>query len=264
MALRRCFNPHRSRRTGATSEPRPDKPDEEGFNPHRSRRTGATDERPLLLTYPPVSILTGPEGPVQHGSLAAPPGLRTVSILTGPEGPVQPAPAGRWPWRYSFQSSPVPKDRCNHRRGRRRPWRRVSILTGPEGPVQLGEGALDSARVRFQSSPVPKDRCNRRRRGRRLRAKSFNPHRSRRTGATEAAGGDPSVAAVSILTGPEGPVQPVSAAAGDVYETVSILTGPEGPVQPGRHHPAATSWRFNPHRSRRTGATATHATLPYA
>ena len=61
-----------------------------------------------------------------------------VSILTGPEGPVQ-LLAGQSAGQLAkeFQSSPAPKDRCNmsfvpcvsrHTS--------VSILTGPEGPVQ--------------------------------------------------------------------------------------------------------------------------------
>ena len=163
-------------------------------------------------------------GPVE-GFLAFP-----VSILTGPEGPVQPCRPSAFGVYCPFQSSPVPRDRCN--RGRAAPSIRmrfhphrsrgtgatfggaqsrgrnlVSILTGPEGPVQPA--------------------------GRSSRASSscFNPHRSRGTGATQALAASPgkhgwfqsspvprdrcnaalvrrrNAVNVSILTGPEGPVQ---------------------------------------------------------
>ena len=85
---------------------------------------------------------------------------------------------------------------------------------------------------RFQSSPVPKDGCNRCGSCRYPRDSGFNPHPSRRTGATGS--------------------ETVKVA----LEDVSILTRPEGRVQPaaGRYsygHPEG----FNPHPSRRTGAT---------
>ena len=134
-----------------------------------------------------VSILTGPEGPVQLPvALLIPSHPALVSILTGPEGPVQldcsveirtgtefqssPAPKDRCnavalrPQQVGrqFQSSPAPKDRCNGLSlwsGSTSTW--VSILTGPEGPVQLRE-EIDATQVglAFQSSPAPKDRCN--------------------------------------------------------------------------------------------------------
>ena len=60
-----------------------------------------------------------------------------------------------------FQSSPVPKDGCNLAMAR---------------SVQLG--------ISFQSSPVPKDGCNEIERMLAVEAEGFNPHPSRRTGAT--------------------------------------------------------------------------------
>ena len=67
----------------------------------------------------PVSILTGPLGPVQRHVRLHLGILVQVSILTGPLGPVQP---GRWEERDA-------------------PMREVSILTGPLGPVQRQEQA---------------------------------------------------------------------------------------------------------------------------
>ena len=164
----------------------------------------------ILPTYSSaadVSILTGPEGPVQlpisgcadlmlrfqsspvprdRCNLGKKPSKLTqlfVSILTGPEGPVQPeqrcvvivAP-GFNPHRSrgtgatylqvvyqmgrEFQSSPVPRDRCNKCNQPFDFWRAFN-LTGPEGPVQHA-GRIIRARggEMFQSSPVPRDRCN--------------------------------------------------------------------------------------------------------
>jgi len=61
-----------------------------GFNPHPSRRTGATNWRPdMSAAGLIVSILTRPEGRVQR--LSATNAMRplSVSILTRPEGRVQ-------------------------------------------------------------------------------------------------------------------------------------------------------------------------------
>ena len=63
--------------------------------------------------------------------------------------------------RVLFQSSPVPKDGCNS----------VKIFSGT-----VLEG--------FQSSPVPKDGCNVGLAAVLPPGSSFNPHPSRRTGAT--------------------------------------------------------------------------------
>ena len=204
-----------------------------------------------------------------------------VSILTGPEGPVQPSsrppPACASP---PFQSSPVPKDRCNPASCARKPRLVVSILTGPEGPVQPSafpshvhvtevsiltgpEGPVQLAALaqspthlpRFQSSPVPKDPCNRRVWRGGDQGRGFNPHRSRRTGATQAHTPLEQHRRVSILTGPEGPVQPK-----DTPPSNSAIAFQSSPVPKDRCNlPAAVSGgrprSFNPHRSRRTGAT---------
>ena len=155
------------------------------FNPHRARRPGATQTPHKRRPPHPVSILTGPEGPVQRDHRLNPPHpsrcfnphrarrpgatlvptipapMANVSILTGPEGPVQ---------QTATPHSHLKPD--------------VSILTGPEGPVQ-------------HVKPLHALGQHHR----------FNPHRARRPGATVYAPLTAHVRNVSILTGPEGPVQ---------------------------------------------------------
>ena len=227
-----------------------------------------------VRAYSGVSILTGPEGPVQHvlDNYRWPPRKQQVSILTGPEGPVQlphrntrsatyqavcfnphrPRRAGatqarrlsrlrqRKPW---FQSSPAPKGRCNpfcSAVSSAAPCVSVSILTGPEGPVQ---------RVAVKVAPV------------RVSFDCFNPHRPRRAGANYVVGAGVRVNRdVSILTGPEGPVQLFWPHIGKLVKAVMSFN-PHRPRRAG-----ATYWRlvtqscmerscFNPHRPRRAGAT---------
>ena len=108
-----------------------------------------------------VSILTGPEGPVQDGRRSYGSVGRLVSILTGPEGPVQlHIDAGGYLRNQSFNP---------HRSrgtGATIPLCLivavvvVSILTGPEGPVQPRINIQNASQIVFQSSPVPRDRCN--------------------------------------------------------------------------------------------------------
>jgi len=157
----------------------------------------------------------------------------------------------------------------------------VSILTRPEGRVQLQRCRLLRFRSAFQSSPVPKDGCNTDEQGGEKEANSFNPHPSRRTGATttprnQACRGSfqsspvpkdgcnqcARRSAIAFLgfnphpsrrTGATEPARPESAG-----NFVSILTRPEGRVQlHGQLLPANTLAGFNPHPSRRTGATLT-------
>ena len=159
------------------------------FNPHRSRGTGATEQRRwtslgmLRFQSSPVprdrcnlqpdngersrenvSILTGPEGPVQRAHNSRDHSDVMVSILTGPEGPVQLICSSNQSPVCLFQSSPVPRDRCNVFFALIVGCAvTVSILTGPEGPVQRA----------WRSESI-------------LAAACFNPHRSRGTGATAA------------------------------------------------------------------------------
>ncbi len=59
------FNPHPTRRSGATSAPCPGPPPNSSFNPHPTRRSGATQYRLSMQTEDAVSILTRLEGRVQ-------------------------------------------------------------------------------------------------------------------------------------------------------------------------------------------------------
>ena len=137
------------------------------FNPHPSRRTGATAIMELIA---------------KHGDL--------------------------------FQSSPVPEDGCNS----------FGLLHPP------------TQRRLFQSSPVPEDGCN----DESARGKKLLPSE------------------VSILTRPGGRVQlPSSGTPAPVRLVVSILTRPGGRVQLDLIviDEAGEVDSFNPHPSRRTGAT---------
>src|SRR5262249_36556691 len=109
-----------------------------------------------------VSILTGPERPVQHGGNAPP--------YASPRGfnPHRPRKAGATfalpdllQHAPKFQSSPAPKGRCNQRRDQQHyAPEPVSTLTGPERPVQPDDDDPFPAYNVFQSSPAPKGRCN--------------------------------------------------------------------------------------------------------
>ena len=107
-----------------------------------------------------------------------------------------------------FQSSPVPEDGCN------RDHASASMFISA-----------------FQSSPVPEDGCNYRSREQQRALYGFNPHPSRRTGATTVEQfeyeGDP----VSILTRPGGRVQLAKTGDASALDGVSILTRPGGRVQ---------------------------------
>ena len=285
------------------------------------------------ITWIRVSILTGPEGPVQPLRQAKVcQSLSPVSILTGPEGPVQRAWSRCLRWSSAFQSSPAPKDRCNLTlSGCLRLFWGFQSSPAPKDRCNGRRGLCGVCQLRFQSSPAPKDRCNSATRAAfsssitvfqsspapkdrcndslgqcpRYRLGGFNPHRPRRTGATQALE-DPLIGSwcfnphrprrtgatnqavrelpqshcfnphrprrtgatctgcqavfagfrVSILTGPEGPVQLKRRWMADRRKDVSILTGPEGPVQlRSMDHKRFGNQGFNPHRPRRTGAT---------
>jgi len=108
------FNPHPSRRTGATRCTARCASSTAGFNPHPSRRTGAT------------CIAASPAQPA--AGFNPHPSRRTGATR---------AAAGRSRSDAGFQSSPVPEDGCNvFGRGIECPVR-VSILTRPGGRVQL-------------------------------------------------------------------------------------------------------------------------------
>ena len=205
------------------------------FNPHPSRRTGATKRARVVRPYRHVSILTRPEGRVQ----------RFTGVMKLILDPFQSSPVPKDGCNATtlamprsndgFQSSPVPKDGCNQCGAAVQLHRpRVSILTRPEGRVQRQSVTLNVSLVddvfqsspvpkdgcnhpsyvaaarphwRFQSSPVPKDGCNQSSCGCETVCACFNPHPSRRTGATWSASSPLRPANVSILTRPEGRVQ---------------------------------------------------------
>ena len=137
------FNPHRPRRADATIAP-PDAVRSRGcFNPHRPRRADATWPGTGAISVSIVSILTGPEGPMQRPALQ--------SRAPAPPFQSSPAPKGRCNKSCTipgcsiqlFQSSPAPKGRCNTILVECIDTSLVSILTGPEGPMQqaqAGEG----------------------------------------------------------------------------------------------------------------------------
>ena len=130
-----------------------------GFNPHRPRRADATF-RGLATTCAQFQSSPAPKGRCNVVfRLVA--GVAEVSILTGPEGPMQRPAISPICDVLLFQSSPAPKGRCNPRAGRSGRLRRtVSILTGPEGPMQHTAAYASTRPARFQSSPAPKGRCN--------------------------------------------------------------------------------------------------------
>ena len=133
-----------------------------GFNPHPSRRTGATMSNSELDIALRVSILTRPGGRVQLGVGADGEPVFEVSILTRPGGRVQLRSLPTTSPSVGFQSSPVPEDGCNPLQQRRLlPSPLVSILTRPGGRVQLTVVARECGYIlQFQSSPVPEDGCN--------------------------------------------------------------------------------------------------------
>jgi len=115
------FNPHRPRRAGATGiTARCEHTTKVSFNPHRPRRAGATirswleylDEVPAFQSSPaPKSRCNFHRLTNRVREI-----VDKVSILTGPEEPVQHSQEGGiYARTVAFQSSPAPKSRCNAR-----------------------------------------------------------------------------------------------------------------------------------------------------
>ena len=132
-----CFNPHPSRRTGATHRRRAAQGWLYSFNPHPSRRTGATHLNRGMDCLHQVSILTRPGGRVQRVAWT-----EFVKHCEFQSSPVPEdgcndhrcKPFGKADW---FQSSPVPEDGCNMTLIQEiKEERKVSILTRPGGRVQ--------------------------------------------------------------------------------------------------------------------------------
>ena len=207
-----------------------------------------------------VSILTRPEGRVQLGVPSR--GVRRrvhVSILTRPEGRVQPSmvtptsPSASW-----FQSSPGQKAGCNLvvRPEVVMGLRVVSILTRPSGRVQL-EGCVGTRGVPAVSILTrPEGRVQPLTPSTATLTACFNPHPARRPGAT---------VPFPVVRSPSGfnphPARRPGATSDPAWSflaalDVSILTRPEGRVQPNAASARQRSCsRFNPHPARRPGAT---------
>jgi len=133
-----------------------------------------------------------------------------------------------------FQSSPVPKDGCYADTLRRQGMAMlVSILTRPEGRVLPEIFSASANYWQFQSSPVPKDGCYAFAILAVTSIGGFNPHPSRRTGATLV----PFTALIHNIRFQSSPV-------------------PKDGCYTQHFQPELFRlMRFNPHPSRRTGAT---------
>ena len=132
-----------------------------------------------------------------------------VSILTGPEGPVLPAPPRHIP-------------RC----------RGVSILTGPEGPVLLDLHCRDDeVRACFNPHRARRPGATPGKAQVPARPPRFNPHRARRPGATPLSSQVNSLS-IRFQSSPGPKARCYEARRGPFASLaeVSILTGPEGPV----------------------------------
>ena len=110
----------------------------DGFQSSPDPKAGCNVARLWQVQFFSVSILTRPEGRVQHRQDHQFSRNGLVSILTRPEGRVQQT---SWYADCGFDQ--------------------VSILTRPEGRVQpTAAPMLTTTRMRFQSSPDPKAGCN--------------------------------------------------------------------------------------------------------
>ena len=158
-----------------------------------------------------------------------------------------------------FQSSPVPKDGCNHRRPAGASGARsVSILTRPGGRVQQAARMAQKPNLVFQSSPVPEDGCNciedyllhRLRR-------CFNPHPSRRTGATPCQ--LPEACAYRAFQSSPVPEDGCNDGSDSRSSTLRGFQSSPVPEDGCNQHTVEQACLapggFNPHPSRRTGAT---------
>ena len=159
----------------------------ECFNPHPSRRTGATGKQyGALIGEIHVSILTRPGGRVQLKEENEDDSTGRFQSSPVPEDGCNEHARQYHDSGLPFQSSPVPEDGCNESQEEANEnFEFVSILTRPGGRVQLHRRGGDSRLPReFQSSPVPEDGCNYALIIRMVGNLRFNPHPSRRTGAT--------------------------------------------------------------------------------
>ncbi len=230
------FNPHPTRRSGATRGTTWEQAALRCFNPHPTRRSGATNLFNSQQPWVQVSILTRPEGRVQLGLALRPAFTSPVSILTRPEGRVQHVDMPGHGSNERFQSSPDPKVGCNVV-GQLATRHQSLFQSSPDPKVGCNADLDDSPALikKFQSSPDPKVGCN-----------------ARPTGWSM------SVCLFQSSPDPKVGCNPYKMWVCDAGSWVSILTRPEGRVQ--RALTVALSppqCCFNPHPTRRSGATTT-------
>jgi len=184
-----CFNPHPTRRPGATSvEVAGDAVGSE-FQPSPDPKAGCDHRRGICEGCREcVSTLTRPEGRVRHG----------VTVTIYAMAKFQPSPDPKagcdsWdretrsssPW---FQPSPDPKAGCDAKKERKKCINNASFNPHPTrrpGATrqQMTRGCIHLRSV-FQPSPDPKAGCDEIVDGIRHCSGCFNPHPTRRPGAT--------------------------------------------------------------------------------
>ena len=213
------------------------------FNPHPARRPGATTRSTLEYSF------TFQSSPGQKAGCNW--DLNNVSDRVPRRFNPHPArrPGATWqvpvPADCRFQSSPGQKAGCNS-----------GCCLSPWGTwrslFQSSPGQKAGCNVAFGVSPTARDHWS-----------GFNPHPARRPGATlatNARDGWPHDVDVSILTRPEGRVQPAIAT-----RERSTCFNPHPARRPGATWTAVRfgmrSDGFNPHPARRPGATYVTETL---
>ena len=289
----RCFNPHPTRRPGATLRSIGARPHHTGFNPHPTRRPGAT--RVCSITSLPLSSFnphpTRRPGATRQASLTQArdprgfnphPTRRPGATLSSPDQTAirdrfNPHPTRRpgatclrdivTRRNIEFQSSPDPKAGCDH-------------VGRPGAGWQAG----------FQSSPDPKAGCDRSPAAWScLCPCCFNPHPTRRPGATShlrsvyepwwkfqsspdpKAGCDVAhchqaclVRVVSILTRPEGRVRhPETNKPINIFTAFQSSPDPKAGCDCPSRPPTPPRSSFNPHPTRRPGATLAQSEVEY-
>jgi len=110
-----CFNPHPSRRTGATAWGDRKQPRGPRFQSSPVPKDGCNVTLTRYLTQEKVSILTRPEGRVQLTQLVHHGDEKTFQSSPVPKDGCNDAAGYAVLGADEFQSSPVPKDGCNRR-----------------------------------------------------------------------------------------------------------------------------------------------------
>ena len=155
-----CFNPHPTRRPGATRPIMAPAKNQRGFNPHPTRRPGATSPSTSSEALP---ARFNPHPTRRPGA--------TYILLS-------------FRSRWEFQSSPDPKAGCYFFKIGKFLSPAVSILTRPEGRVLRFQMLSIPQVLLFQSSPDPKAGCYAFQKALAECRNCFNPHPTRRPGAT--------------------------------------------------------------------------------